>query len=160
MIEHSVVSSLWKVQNITCVSCHEIQESVQLRANSRLLFKYDLKASMPVFWRGPPCFSGRTPGPGPEAPPYGDTRAGGGRYLPHTSSSSGLAGGGARRRSTDAAATSAHNTLSRRGSRHRGAAESVPPPPPPRSPSRHPFSKPELGLSEPGKTPTQDASDR
>lgn len=35
----------------------------------------------------------------------------------------------------------------------------MPPPPPPRSPSRHPFSKPELGLSEPGKTPTQDASD-
>ena len=122
------------------------------------------------------CFSGRTPGQAAEDHPFGA----GGRYLPHTSSSSGLCLGlgGQRRRSTESRESLAsresagggtasstlrrerQKSLSRRGSRHRCEA-GHPHPQGPRSPHPAPvYSKKELGLSEPGKTPTQDASDR
>ena len=64
--------------------------------------------------------------------------------------------------------SSGHKTLSRRGSRHRCSEDtrdtrgtnSRPRSPLPVSPATPLYSKKELGLSEPGKTPTQDASDR
>lgn len=62
--------------------------------------------------------------------------------------------------------SSGHKTLSRRGSRHRCEDMRGPGPgsrprsPLPVSPATPLYSKKELGLSEPGKTPTQDASDR
>jgi len=103
----------------------------------------------------------------------------GGRYLPHTSSSS---GGLVRRRSTESRESLAshasqsgqvstlrhshsHKTLSRRGSRHRsrednrGSSSRPRSPPLPLNPATPLYSKKDLGLSEPGKTPTQDASD-
>ena len=124
-------------------------------------------------------FSGRTPGQGPEDHPYGVGLVGG-RYLPHTSSSS---GGLVRRRSTESRESLAshasqsgqvstlrhshsHKTLSRRGSRHRsrednrGSSSRPRSPPLPLNPATPLYSKKDLGLSEPGKTPTQDASDR
>ena len=129
------------------------------------------------------CFSGRTPGQAAEDHPFGA----GGRYLPRTSSSSGLGLGGGRRRSTDSRESLAsresvgagggggtasstlrrerHKSLSRRGSRPRCEAGHPHPqgprsPRPALSPGVSLYSKKELGLSEPGKTPTQDASDR
>lgn len=127
------------------------------------------------------CFSGRTPGQAAEDHPFGA----GGRYLPRTSSSSGPGLGGGRRRSTDSRESLAsresvgagggtasstlrrerHKSLSRRGSRPRCEAGHTHPqgqrsPHPALSPGVSLYSKKELGLSEPGKTPTQDASDR
>ena len=122
-------------------------------------------------------FSARTPGQGPEDHPYGGV--GGARYLPHTSSSSGLA----RRRSTESPALSlashqsqassslrlntgssgaAHTRRGSRGSRHRSedlrGCSSRPRSPLP-SPGTPLYTK-DLGISEAGKAPTQDASDR
>merc|ERR1719295_249840 len=118
-------------------------------------------------------FSGRTPGAAPEVPHYG----GAVRYLPHTTSSSGIA---SRRRSTEspalsmgsasasASATSSLNRLTspgpkRRGSRHRSEGREASsrhrsPMPSPPSPGKRYIGK-ELGVSEPGKAPPQDASD-